>query len=205
MGRHARLLHAQRHPDSVLALILRGVFLARQRDLDWFAREGANRIFPDDWLDFVQGFPAQDRTDLVKAYYTHMHEGSSAEERRRAARAWSTWAGRIATYLLPQAQEEEEDTERTVHQVAIETHYAYHRYFIKENQILDNASRMPNVPTRIVHGRRDLVCTLDSAWELHKALRQSELTIVNDAGHLAGEPAMTDALILATDEFAGRL
>ena len=198
------LLYAQRHPDRVLALILRGVFLARQRDLDWFAREGANRIFPDHWQDVVQHFTTRERRDLVNAYYARMHDGN-ADERRLAARTWSAWAGRIATYLLPQAQAVEEDIERLVHQVAIETHYAHNRYFIAENQILDNAGRMPGVPTRIIHGRRDLVCTLDSSWELHRALPRSELTIVNDGGHLASEAVMTDALISATDEFAGRL
>lgn len=198
------LLYAQRHPDRVLGLILRGVFLARQKDLDWFAREGASRIFPDYWSEFIQGIPADERKDLISSYYARLH-GGDVEERRRAARAWSTWTDRVTTYLLPPTEAREENVDRIVQQVAIETHYAQHRYFIAENQILDNAGRIPDVPTRIIHGRRDLTCTLDASWELHALLPRSQLTIVNEGGHLAGEPAMADALLSATDEFARRL
>lgn len=198
------LLYAQRHPGHVLGLILRGVFLARQRDLDWFARDGANRIFPDHWAEFVEGIPEQERMDLIGAYYSRLH-GVDEAEKLRAARAWSKWAGRVTSYLLPDVKPEDEDRERVVHEVSIETHYAKHRYFIAEDQILKNTVMLPRVPIRIVHGRRDLTCTLDASWELHACLPGSELTIVDEGGHLAGEPVMTDALVAATDELARRL
>ncbi|MBI2992652.1 MAG: prolyl aminopeptidase [Gammaproteobacteria bacterium] len=198
------LLYAQQNPGRVLAMILRGVFLARRAELDWFARDGANRIFPDYWADFVQSVPESQRHDLVAALHAHVH-GRDPEAKRRAARAWSTWATRVTTYLLPEASVEEEDPDRMLDQVAIETHYAYHRYFIAENHILASAVRLPDVPTRIIHGRRDLTCTLEGSWALHRAAPRSELLIVNEGGHLAGEPVMTDALIAATDDLASRL
>ena len=198
------LLYAQRNPDQVLALILRGVFLARRADLDWFARDGASRIFPDHWAEFVRSVPEAERLDLVAALHGRVH-GSNPEVKRQAASAWSTWATRVTTYLLPQADVVEEDADRIMDQVAIETHYAYHRYFITENQIIANAAGLPDVPTRIIHGRRDLTCTLDASWALHNAVPRSELVIVNEGGHLAGEPVMTDALVAATDSMAARL
>ena len=198
------LLYAQRHPDRTLGLILRGVFLARQSDLDWFARDGANRIFPDHWAEFVRAVPETERGDLVAALHARVH-GPDPEAKQKAARAWSNWATRVTTWLFPQAGAEQEDPGRMLDQAAIETHYAQHRYFIAENQILANVDRLPDVPTRIIHGRRDLTCTLEASWTLHRALPRSELVIVNESGHLASEPAIMDALITATDELASRI
>ena len=87
----------------------------------------------------------------------------------------------------------------------VETHYARHLYFLEENQILANVKQLPDVPVTIIHGRRDLTCALESSWSLHKVLPKSELVIVRDGGHLAGEPPMIDALIRATDQMAERL
>ena len=198
------LLYAQAHPSRVLAMILRGTFLARQKDLDWFARQGASMIFPDYWRDFTEIIPAPERDNLVSAYHLRVH-GADRKTREATALAWSKWAGRIVTYLLPGAEYTPGDVNKTVHEVLIETHYAKHRYFIAENQILDNADQLPAVPTRIIHGRRDLTCTLDASWSLHQALPDSELVIVNEGGHLAGEPVMVDALVTATDEMVKRL
>ena len=198
------LLYAQAHPSRVLAMILRGTFLARQKDLDWFARQGASMIFPDYWRDFTKIIPAPERDNLVSAYHLRVH-GADRKNREVAALAWSKWAGRIVTYLLPGTEYTPGDVNKTVHEVLIETHYARHRYFIAENQILANADQLPAVPTRIIHGRRDLTCTLDASWSLHQALPDSELVIVNEGGHLAGEPVMVDALVTATDEMVKRL
>ena len=198
------LLYAQSHPARVLALVLRGAFLARQKDLDWFARHGAGMIFPDYWRDFTEIIPPDERHDLVSAYHARVH-GADKEARESASLAWSKWAGRIVTYLLPGVEYTPGDVDKTVCEVLIETHYAQHRYFIDENRILDNAGRLPAVPTRIIHGRRDLTCTLDASWSLHQALPESELVIVKEGGHLAGESVMVDALVTATDDMAGRL
>ena len=198
------LLYAQSHPSRVLALVLRGTFLARQTDLDWFGRHGASMVFPDYWREFTEIIPADERHDLVSAYHARVH-GADRKLRQAAALAWSKWAGRIVTYLLPGAEYEPGDVDKTVCEVLIETHYAMHRYFIPENRILDNVDHLPAVPTRIIHGRRDLTCTLDASWSLHQALPESELVVVKEGGHLAGEPVMVDALVTATDEMAGIL
>lgn len=198
------LLYAQSHPSRVLGMILRGTFLARQKDLDWFGRKGASMIFPDYWQDFTGIIPDPERSDLISAYHARVH-GADREARETAAMAWSKWAGRLVTYLLPGADYTPGDVGKTVREVLIETHYAMHRYFIDENRILDNAALLPPVPVRIVHGRRDLTCTLDASWSLHRALHDSELVIVKEGGHLAGEPVMVDALVTATDDMAKRL
>ena len=200
------LLYAQSHPSRVLALVLRGTFLARQKDLDWFGKEGASMIFPDYWQEFTEIIPEGERHDLVSAYHSRVH-GADRKLRQAASLAWSKWAGRIVTYLLPgsSGQYTPEDVDKTVCEVLIETHYAKNRYFIPENRILDNVAGLPAVPTRIIHGRRDLTCTLDASWSLHQALPEAELVVVKEGGHLAGEPVMVDALVTATDEMAERL
>ncbi|MCY4211471.1 MAG: prolyl aminopeptidase [Gammaproteobacteria bacterium] len=199
------LLYAQSYPSRVLGLILRGTFLARQQDLNWFVRQGAGMIFPDYWQEFTELIPQAERDDLVTAYHTRVH-GADRRTREAAALAWSQWAGRLVTYLLPGVGDyTPSDVDKTVCEVLIETHYAKHRYFIAENQILDNAALLPAVPIRIIHGRRDLTCTLDASWSLHRARPDAQLVIVREGGHLAGEAVMTDALVTATDEFAHRL
>ena len=198
------LLYAQEHPDRVRGMILRGTFLARQEDLDWFIRHGDNRIFPDAWEEFIALIPENERDDLVEAYHRRVH-GNDPELQYQAARAWSRWSGTIVSYLLTETSPEPANEEQVLHEVLIETHYARHRYFIDDNQILDNVHKLPAVPIDIIHGRRDLTCTLSASWELHKALPDSRLHVVREGGHLAGEPVMTDALVSATDAMALKL
>lgn len=203
-GSTLALLYAQAHPERVLGMILRGTFLARARDLDWFVGDGVRRIFPDEWERFVAGMSAAERHDPVAACARHVL-GTDPTSAARHAAAWSRWSGRVATYLLPWNGGDSAEPAQLVDQARIEMHYAMHRYFIAENQILDRAVQVPRVPTHIIHGRRDLTCTLDASWALKSALPWAELTIVNEGGHLAGEPAMVDALVTATDAMAGRL
>jgi len=195
------LLYAEIFPGEVTGLILRGTFLARQRDLDWFAKGGAGRIFPDYWEEFTSVIPAEERDDLVSAYHRRIH-GNDENEKKRCARSWSDWASRVVTWNLKGEKEEEHDAETILHEASIETHYAKNRYFITENRILDDGDRLPKVPTIIIHGRRDLTCLPEASWSLYKRLPHSELVILPDAGHLAGEPAMVDALVQATDRMA---
>jgi proline iminopeptidase len=203
-GATLALLYAEGHPEHVAGMILRGTFLARQSDLDWFARTGANRIFPDYWKDFTDVIPIDEHNDLAIAFYRRVIEGDRAT-REKFAKAWSQWAGRVVTYNLQEPKEEEEDISTIIHRVSIETHYAKNRYFIRENQILDNIASIPDAPISIIHGRRDLTCTLESSWLLHQALPKSEFIIVRDGGHLAGEPPMVDALVSATNKMASLL
>jgi proline iminopeptidase len=199
------LLYTESYPERVSGLILRGAFLARQADLDWFISNGANRIFPDYWNEFVQFIPAQERDDLVAAYHKRVH-GQDKVAQEQAAIAWSTWAGRIVTHMLAEVNPDTykpDDIETTIHEVLIETHYALNSYFIQENQILNDIDLIPDIPITIIHGRKDLTCTLEASWLLHQALPGSDFLVLKDAGHLAGERPMVDALIRATDNMAG--
>ena len=188
-------------------IILRGTFLARQQDLDWFIKDGVNRLLPDEWERLIKAISAKKLDDLIGAFYEAVH-GDDEILRMKAARAWSRWATRIVTFNLSATSSDsvdEYDDEKVLHEVSIETHYAFNRYFIKENQILDNVSAIPDVPLHIIHGRKDITCLLESSWKLHQLLPDSTLEIVPDAGHLAGEKAMIDALVRATDKFATEL
>ena len=125
------------------------------------------------------------------------------DEVSNAAWHWANWTGRVVTYLLDIGEfTPPQDMTSIINETRIETHYGAHSYFIRENQILEQLNLIPDVPIKIIHGRRDLTCTLDASWELHQNLPHSELNIVNEGGHLAGEPVMTDALINATDNLA---
>jgi len=195
------LLYAETCPHRVSGMILRGVFLARKRDLDWFV-SGVNRLFPDAWTAFREFIPADKQHDLVGAYYDCLH-GSDVALALTAARRWSEWSGKIVTWLMDIGDYTVTgDRLQVLNEARIELHYAKHAYFIRENQILADIDKIPQVPIRLVHGRRDLTCTLDASWALHQALPQSTLNIVREGGHLASEPVMTDALILATDSLA---
>jgi proline iminopeptidase len=203
-GSTLALLYAQAHPQRVRGMILRGIFLARERDLRWFSHDGVSRIFPDEWHRFLDAMTPEEWADPLSACQRHVL-GSDPLLRERYAMAWSRWAGQVATWLLPEAAPVAPDVEATIHQACIEMHFAKHRYFLKANQILDDSGRIPRVPIHIIHGRRDLTCTLDAAWALHGKIPGAELTIVRDGGHLASEPAMVDALVNATDAMSVRL
>ena len=182
-------------------MILRGTFLARQRDLDWFFKDGAKRIFPDSWEQFSRLIPAHERHDLVAAYHKRL-QSENAEARLLAAHAWARWARVVVTYTLPEegATADEDFREQQFNEALIQCHYAKNQYFLTCNQILTNVQQLPKVPTTIIHGRRDLTCTLESSWAVHRALPHSRLVILAEAGHLAGEPAMIDGLVTATSD-----
>ena len=203
-GATLALAYAQQYPEKTSGMILRGTFLARQQDLDWFADDGAGGLFPDEWRAFKEAIPEAERGDLIAAYYQRLHS-SKRETREQAAAAWDRWAARTVLSDEAMAGYRVEDLNAAVKRVKIETHYAKRRYFLKPNQLLENARRLPAVPTIIIHGDKDRVCLPEAARELHRALPGSELRMVAGGGHLAGEPAMTDALITATDEMAERL
>ena len=192
------LLYAEQFPKRVTGMILRGTFLARKSDLDWFSGNGVGRLLPDYWEKFMESVPEQDRRNPVASYYSRVH-GDDPADRLAAAKAWSEWSGRVVTYLMTEGSMESMPDEQVLNEVSIETHYAEHGYFIEENQILRNIDRIPQIPVIIVHGRRDLTCTLSASWDLHRSLPQSELNIVPNGGHLAGEGVMIDALVGATD------
>ena len=200
-GATLALLYAEAFPERVRGMIIRGAFLARKQDLDWFVGGGSERIFPDYWEHFTSQFSGLTRAQLLKAVPRLLSSGNPSEK-LAAAKAWAEWAGQVTTYTLENKDGPvvEQDETKLLHDVSIEMHYASNQYFILENQILEHIDLVPEVPMTIVHGRRDLTCLVEASWLLHKALPNSKLLILPNAGHLAGEPAMVDALVTATDE-----
>jgi proline iminopeptidase len=204
-GSTLALVYAETHPERVLGLILRGIFLCRPREIRWFYQEGANRIFPDYWQDFLRPIPEKERDDLLHAYYRVL-AGADEIARMAAAKAWSLWEGRTLTLLENRSVVDHFSDPRTALSLArIECHYFVHDSFLAPNQILRDAHRLHNIPGVIVHGRYDIVCPLESAWDLHKAWPQAEFKIIPNAGHAASEKGITDALMRAAEDMARRL
>ncbi|WP_286788299.1 MULTISPECIES: prolyl aminopeptidase [unclassified Pseudomonas] len=202
-GSTLALAYAQTHPDRIHALILRGIFLCRPEDFHWFYQDGASRLFPDYWQDYLAPIPEQERGNLMQAYYKRL---SCPDEiaQMGAARAWSCWEGRTAT-LRPNPDVVERFSEHALSIARIECHYFVNDAFLEPNQLIRDMPKIAHIPGVIVHGRYDVVCPLDNAWALHKAWSNSELQIVRDAGHAGGEPGICDALVRATDAMARQL
>lgn len=210
-GATLALLYAEQYSQNVSGIILRGAFLARQCDFDWFAKSGVNKIFPDYWQEFTSSFNEVEKEHFIKALYEKVTSDNKSIQ-LQAAKTWSLWAGRVVTHTITDDYELEiESEEELINEVKIEMHFAINHYFIEENQILNNIANVPDVPVKIIHGRKDLTCLPESSWAIHQALNNtknntnkanSKLVIVPEAGHLAGEPSMIDALISATDEMA---
>ncbi len=199
-GSTLALAYAQNHPDRVLGLILRGIFLCRQREIDWFYQEGASRIFPDIWEKYLEPIPTAEHGALVSAYYQRL---TSDDEftRMQAAKAWSLWEGRTATLISSQKVLDHFGNAHTALSLArIECHYFMHQSFLRENQLLEEAHKLKDIPGVIVQGRYDVICPMESAWQLHQAWPGSILQIIPDAGHSAIETGIVNALVKATDD-----
>jgi proline iminopeptidase len=204
-GSTLALAYAQTHPERVLALVVRGIFLCRDQEIDWFYRKGANWVFPDWWEDFIAPIPVAERDDLLSAYFRRL-TGSDEVARMAAAKAWSIWEGRTATLLPnPDVQAFFAHPHVALSLARIEAHYFVNHAFLEPNQLLRDSHRMADIPGVIVQGRYDLICPLRSAWELHRAWPAAELRIVPDAGHGAFERGIRSALVEATDRFAREL
>ncbi|MFI3154917.1 MAG: prolyl aminopeptidase [Methylococcaceae bacterium] len=196
------LLYAQQHKDKVTGLIIRAVFLARQQDLDWFAKEGAGKIYPEQWQRLVESIPEQQRDHLMQGLCNVLW-GKDEVAQRRAAKEWMAWGGQVSLGNDYQPSPKgEHATELMVKQVRMELHYAKHHYFIEENRILDNCGILADIPTVIIHGRHDFVCPMEAGYRLHKALPHAEYIVLANAGHVAQGKDMINTLIAATDWFA---
>lgn len=202
-GSTLSLVYAQQFPQRVSALVLRGIFLCRPEDIRWFYQDGASRLFPDYWRDFLAPLPPQAHDDILGAYHALL-TGDNEVARLAAARAWSIWEARTST-LRPRKDlvEHFSDPYVAVGMARIECHYFVNNAFLEPNQILDRADRLRPIPGVIVHGRYDVICPLEQAWVLYEAWPQARLSIISGAGHSAGEPGTVDALIRATDRFVG--
>lgn len=204
-GSTLSLAYAQSFPERVLGLILRGIFLCRRKDLLWFYQEGASRLFPDYWQDFIAPIPESARSDFMKAYYAQL-TGTNQIQQMSAAKAWSIWEGRCATLKPNQGVVDSfADPMKALAMARIEAHFFVNNAFLEDDQLINNAHKLKEIPGVIVHGRYDVICPLDGAYELHQAWPEAQLNIIREAGHSSREPGIVDALIRATDDLAKKL
>jgi proline iminopeptidase len=194
------LLYAQKYPEFVHGLILHGIFLARPQDIRWLYQQGANAIFPDYWEDFIHSIPLEERHDLITAYHERL-TGSDELARMATAKNWSIWQARCRSFQLHnQMVEHFSDAHVALGLACIENHYLLQSCFLSDYSILEHMDIIKNIPGFIINGRYDMICPLQSAWELHKTWSASEIFIIRDAGHSLLEPAIVDAVILATQK-----
>jgi proline iminopeptidase len=199
------LAYAQSHPERVTELVLRGIFLLRRSELEWFYQDplGAASIFPDLWEKYLAPIPPAERGDLMQAYYRRLISEDRAT-RATAARAWSTWEG-ATSFLHTNASyvAKFDDPDYAAAFARIEAHYFVNRGFLdSDDQLLRDVARIRHIPAVIVQGRYDMVCPMRSAWDLHRAWPEAQLRVVGDAGHSAFEAGITRELVAATDRFA---
>jgi proline iminopeptidase len=203
-GSTLALAYAQTHPERVRALILRGIFMLRRAELEWFYQDGCSWLFPDAFADYVSVIPKGERADMIAAYYKRLTSEDPFVQ-VEAARAWSAWEGRTLS-LLPDFDRERQFSEDyyALAFARIESHYFVNRgFFDTDDQLLRNAGRLKDIPGVIVHGRYDVVTPVKNAFDLASAWPQADLRVVPDAGHAMTEPGIVHELIAATRIFAG--
>ncbi|TAA10638.1 prolyl aminopeptidase [Pseudoxanthomonas winnipegensis] len=201
-GSTLALAYAQTHPQRVTELVLRGIFMLRRWELEWFYQEGANRLFPDAWQHYIAAIPEVERADLISAFHRRLTSDDAAT-RLAAARAWSVWEG-ATSYLRVDEDfvSGHEDAEFALAFARIENHYFVNGGFFEvEDQLLRDAHRIAEIPGVIVHGRYDVVCPIQNAWDLHQVWPKASLEITPTSGHSAFEEENIDALVRATDRF----
>jgi proline iminopeptidase len=199
------LIYAQTYPGLVLGLILRGIFLCRDEDIQWFYQHGASQVFPDYWQQYKHIIPEAERGDMLHAYYTRL-TGDNEIERMAAAKAWSVWEGRCATLHANDALVDHfANPHMAMAMARIEAHFFINKAFLEPNQIINNAYRLKDIPGTIVHGRYDMVCPVNQAFDLSHAWPEAKLKIIADAGHSSSEPGTTDALLCATEQLAHQI
>ena len=200
-GSTLALAYAITHPERVTGLVLRGVFLLTQRELDWFYQDGASMLFPDAWERFCAPIPLAERGDMVSAYHRRLTD-PDRQVQAAAAGAWSQWEGDTISLRGPQARPAKfNEIDFAVAFARIECHYFANRgFFAKDGWLLDNVGVLRSIPAWIVQGRFDVVTPLESAWALKTAWPQAHFEIIWDAGHASTEPGIVDALVRATDQ-----
>ncbi|PWK92312.1 prolyl aminopeptidase [Fulvimonas soli] len=204
-GSTLALAYAQAHPERVLGLVLRGIFLARPEELRWFneADGGARHVFPERWARFRDFIPEAERGAMVEAYWQRL-TGDDEATRLAAARAWSAYEGGSTSLRHdPDAPGEFDEPHKAVSLAVTEAHYFRQRFFLEPDQLLRGVGRIRRLPATLVHGRYDIICPVKTAWDLANAWPEAELRIVL-AGHSAADPAIVDALVQATDRLADR-
>jgi proline iminopeptidase len=203
-GSTLALAYAETHPRPVSELVLRGIFLLRRKEIDWFYQWGASMLFPEEWRAFLAPIPPEERGDLLGAYHRRLTQAAPAEQ-LAAARAWSIWEGATSSlWPNPERKTQFAQPEFALALARIEAHYFVNRgFFTDEDQLLRGVDRIRDIPAVLVQGRYDVVCPIETAWELHERWPEADYRVVLEAGHTAYEPGITSELVAATDRFLG--
>ncbi len=202
-GSTLSLAYSQTYPDSCKGLILRGIFLVRKKELDWFYQEGASNIFPDRWESFLEPIPVEKRDNLMQAYYEIL-TGEDHSKKIEAAKAWSTWEGSTVKLLEDENFISDFSDDKFAEAFArIECHYFMNNcWFDSDNHLIENMHKIKHIPGVIIHGRYDIVCPVIQAWDLHKAWPEADLHIIPDAGHSIFEDGIKNKILEYTDRFS---
>lgn len=204
-GSTLALTYAIKHPKQVEGLILRGIFLCRSKDLDWFYQSGASYIFPDFWEDFITSIPFEERNNTIGAFYRRLLD-VNIKQRNEATKSWAMWGGRTYKIACEDIELDESAVEEAYAPALMECHYLYHRGFLDtDNWILENISTIQHLPCTIIQGRYDMLCPMQNAWDLHVVWPKAKLKIIPCAGHSSSEPGILDALIQASDSFVKQI
>lgn len=202
-GSTLSLAYAQTHPTKVDALVLRGIFMLRKKEIRWFYQEGADVIFPDAWESYRDFIPEAERADFVAAYNKRLMDEADPALQLAAAKAWTGWE--MQTSYLVQNEDSLKRGENDKFALAfarIENHYFVNKgFFDSDQQLLENVPKIRHIPAVIIQGRYDVVCPFMSAWDLHRAWPEADFKVVPDAGHSANEPGITSELVAATEKF----
>ncbi len=203
-GSALALAYAETHPGRVSELVVRGIYTLTKAELSWYYQFGVSEMFPEKWEQFLAPIPQNERGDMMGAYRKRL-VGDDKSARVAAAKAWSLWEGETIT-LLPEPDTSNAfmDEDYAVAFARIENHFFVHAGWLEEGQLIRDAHKLKDIPGVIVHGRYDMPCPLRYAWLLHKAWPEAEFHIIEGAGHAYSQPGILDALIKATDKFAGK-
>ena len=203
-GATLSLVYAQTHPDRVKQLILRGVFLMTQRELDWFYGGGAGKFWPELWAELNAPIPESERNDLIAAYHRRLFTGIAADEAKYAG-PWAAWENALAS-ISNDRRGISRPSKFARAFARLENHYFHNKGFLEEDgQILRDLSKIAHIPGTIVQGRYDMICPPDMAYRLHKSWPASDLRMVGRAGHAMSEPGITAELVRATNAYATRM
>jgi proline iminopeptidase len=201
-GSSLALAYAQSFPENVAAAILRGIFLCREQEIQWFYQEGTSLLYPDYWQDFISLVDDAERNDIVCAYHKMLTSENELTS-MAAARAWVLWESRCSELTYHETSgDKEKNIPAALAMATIENHYFINNSFFSPNQLLENTDILAGIPSILVHGRYDTICPLQNAWQLHRAWMGSELNITPATGHSAFEAGNIDALIKASDHFS---
>jgi proline iminopeptidase len=202
-GSTLAIAYAISHPERCLGLVLRGIFLCRKSEIDWFLY-GVRNLFPEAWAAFASHIPERERHDLLGAYHGRLTNADPAIH-MPAARAWSIYEGSCSTLLAsPETVAYFASDIVALGLARIEAHYFKHDIFMPENALIGNVGRLRQIPAVIVQGRYDAVCPIVTADDLHRAWPEAQYIVVPDAGHSAWEPGICAELVKAMERFKTR-